>query len=294
MLTAKYILFPMNRLPPERRTQILTALVEGNSIRSTCRMTGAAKSTVLRLFEQVGEACAEHHDKIVRNVPAKTIQMDEIWSFCGAKSRNIPPEKRGYGRGDLWTWVALDPETKLVLSWLVGPRPAEAGEIIAEDLAGRLASRVQISTDAYNMYAPAIERAFGWGGADYAQLEKQYASAADPRSPERRYSPGICIGAKARWVMGNPVKSLVSTSHVERHNLTTRMQIRRFTRLTNGFSKKAENHAHAVALHMVHYNFCRLHGTLTKRNKGIHTTPGMEAGLADRVYKMSDLVLSLT
>ncbi|MCH7489710.1 MAG: IS1 family transposase [Gemmatimonadetes bacterium] len=284
----------MNRLSPQRRTQILTALVEGNSIRSTCRMTGAAKATVLRLLEQVGEACTEHHDKIVRNVPAKTIQMDEIWSFCGAKSRNVPPEQRGMGRGDLWTWVALDPETKLVLSWLVGPRSAEAGEIIAEDLAGRLANRVQISTDAYNMYAPAIERAFGWGGADYAQIEKQYASTADPRSPERRYSPGVCIGAKARWVMGKPVNSQISTSIVERKNLTLRMEVGRLRRLTLAFSKKAENHAHAVALHMVHYNFCRLHGTLTKRNKGIHTTPGMEAGLADRVYKMADLVLSLT
>ena len=284
----------MNRLSPARRTQILTALVEGNSIRSTCRMTGAAKATVLRLLEQVGEACADHHDQIVRNVPAKTIQMDEIWSFCGAKSRNVPPEKRGFGRGDIWTWVALDPETKLVLSWLVGPRSADAAEIIAQDLKDRLANRVQISTDGYNMYPPAIEGAFGWNGTDYAVLEKQYASAADPRSPERRYSPGVCIGAKASAVMGRPVKELVSTSIVERSNLTMRMQMRRFTRLTNGFSKKAENHAYAVALHMVHYNFCRVHGTLTKRNKGIHTTPAMEAGLADRVYKMSDLVLSLT
>ena len=285
----------MNRLSPQRRTQILTALVEGNSIRSTCRMTGAAKATVLRLLEQVGEACTEHHDKIVRNVPAKTIQMDEIWSFCGAKSRNVPPEQRGMGRGDLWTWVALDPETKLVLSWLVGPRSAEAGEIIAEDLAGRLANRVQISTDAYNMYAPAIERAFGWGGADYAQIEKQYASTADPRSPERRYSPGVCIGAKARWVMGKPVNSQISTSIVERKNLTLRMEVGRTTptRPPRLWWIRWLN-AHAVALHMVHYNFCRLHGTLTKRNKGIHTTPGMEAGLADRVYKMADLVLSLT
>ena len=284
----------MNRLSPERRAQILTALVEGASIRSTCRMTGAAKSTVLRLLEQVGEACADHHDQIVRNVPAKTIQMDEIWSFCGAKGRNIPPEQRGYGRGDLWTWVALDPETKLVLSWLVGPRSADAAVAITEDLKGRLANRVQISTDGYNMYPPAIEKAFGWYGTDYGMLEKKYASVADARSPERRYSPGVCIGAEATVVMGNPVRSTVSTSIVERSNLTMRMQMRRFTRLTNGFSKKAENHAHAVALHMVHYNFCRVHGTLTKRNKGIHTTPGMEAGLADRVYKMADLVLSLT
>ena len=175
-----------------------------------------------------------------------------------------------------------------------GPRSAEAAEIIADDLKNRLANRVQISTDGYNMYPPAIERAFGWNGADYAILEKQYASVADARSPERRYSPGVCIGAKPSWIMGSPVKEQVSTSIVERSNLTMRRQMRRFTRLTNGFSKKAENHAYAVALHMVHYNFCRVHGTLTKRNKGIHTTPGMEAGLADRVYKMSDLVLSLT
>ena len=294
MLSAKYILFSMNRLSPERRVQVLTALVEGSSVRSTCRMTGVAKSTVLRLLEQVGDACLDHHDKIVRNIPAKTIQMDEIWAFCGAKSRHVPPEQRGWGRGDVWTWVALDPETKLVLCWLVAPRSAEAGEAIAADLAQRLATRVQISTDGYVMYPPAIEKAFGWNGTDYGMLEKQYASAADPRSPERRYSPGVCIGAKATVVMGNPVEQLVSTSIVERSNLTMRMQMRRFTRLTNGFSKKAENHAHAVALHMVHYNFCRVHGTLTKRHKGIHTSPGMEAGLADRVYKMTDLVLSLT
>ena len=189
----------MNRLSPERRAQILTALVEGNSIRSTCRMTGAAKATVLRLLEQVGEACADHHDKIVRNVPARTVQMDEIWSFCGAKSRNIPPEKRGLGRGDLWTWVALDPETKLVLSWLVGPRSADAAEIIAQDLKDRLANRVQISTDGYNMYPPAIEGAFGWNGADHGVLEKQYASAADPRSPERRYSRGFASEPRPVW-----------------------------------------------------------------------------------------------
>ncbi len=284
----------MNKLSTTKRTQILTALVEGASIRSTCRMTGTAKSTVLRLLEQVGDACAEHHDKIVRNVPAKTIQMDEIWSFCGAKSRNVPPEKRGYSRGDLWTWVAMDPETKLVLSWLVGPRSAEAGEIIAEDLAGRLANRVQISTDGYNMYAPAIERAFGWNGADYAQLEKQYASAADPRSPERRYSPGICIGAKARWVMGEPVKEFVSTSIVERQNLTMRMQMRRFTRLTNGFSNEGREPRLRRGPPYGPLQLLPIHGTLTKRNKGIHTTPAMEAGLADRVYKMTDLVLSLT
>jgi len=273
----------MYRLTTEKRAEILTALVEGNSIRATCRMTGAAKGTVIRLLREIGEVCAAFHDERVRGVRASRVQCDEIWSFVSKKQRNVKPDD--VDAGDIWTWVALDQDTKLAISWLVGDRGPGAAAQFVGDLHERLASRVQLTTDGHGPYPPAIEGAFGWSGTDYAQLVKLYQSTPGPG-----YSPGRCIGARKEWVMGRPSFADVCTSHVERQNLTMRMQMRRFTRLTNGFSKKAENHAHAVALHFVAYNWCRVHQTLTKRAGGIHTTPAMAAGLTNRVWKLADLV----
>jgi IS1 family transposase len=276
----------MNRLSPERRTAVLKSLVEGNSILATCRITGTAKGTVLRLLAEIGEACARLHDENVRDIQASRVQCDEIWSYVAMKERNVSPEYRGRAEiGDVWTWVALDQDTKLCVSWLVGNRgPAAAAQFVG-DLQSRLATRVQLTTDGHHAYAPAVENAFGWGGTDYAQLVKLYQSAPGPG-----YSPGRCVGARKEWMMGRPKVEDVSTSHVERQNLTMRMQMRRFTRLTNGFSKKVENHRYAVALHFAWYNWCRPHRTLTKAGGGIHTTPAMAAGLTNRVWKLDDLV----
>jgi IS1 family transposase len=275
----------MNRLSQERRSQVLAALVEGNSIRATCRMTGVAKATVLRLLEEVGEACIGFHDRWVRNINARAVQADEIWSFVHTKERHMEPERRGYERGDAWTWTAIDADTKLVISWLVGSRSAESCRTFMADLADRLENRIQLTTDGLKWYRTVAEEVFGWGGCDFAQLEKQYMA-----SETGRYSPPIVTGVKTRWVMGRPKTKDISTSYVERQNLTMRMHMRRFTRLTNGFSKKLANHIYAVALHYVYYNFMRPRATLTRQNKGVQTSPAMAAGLADRVYKMSDLV----
>jgi IS1 family transposase len=278
----------MNKLTPERRTAIIQALVEGNSIRATCRMTGAAKGTVLRLVEEIGEACYRLHDRTVRNIKAKRLQADEIWSFCHAKARNVPAHLEGKpGVGDLWTWVALDADTKLAITYLVGPRGQDEAQVFMRDLVSRLANRVQLTTDGFRPYLTAVEKAFGWNGVDYAQLVKVYGRDS---GDDRGYSPAECIGAEKKWIMGKPDLRHVSTSFAERQNLTMRMQMRRFTRLTNAFSKKAENHAHAVALHFAHYNFCRVHQTLTHRANGIHRTPAMAAGLTDRVWKVADLL----
>src|SRR5256885_2489861 len=281
----------MNRLPAERRARVVWALVEGNSIRATCRLTGTAKGTVLSLLAEIGEACHRLHDRTVRNIKARKIQCDEIWSFCHAKARNVPARLEGKpGIGDLWTWVALDADTKLAISYLVGQRDTGEGTVFMRDLVSRLANRVQLTTDGFPGYLKAVEEAFGWNGVDYAMLVKLYGAGHEM---DRGYSPPVCTGCIKTWVMGRPDESNVSTSYVERQNLTMRMQMRRLTRLTNAFSKKAENHAHAVALHFAHYNFCRPHQTLTKRARGIYRTPAMAAGLTDRVWTVADIVALL-
>ena len=281
----------MNRLSAERRTAVIKALVEGNSIRATCRMTGTAKGTVLRLIAEMGEACEAFHDRTVRNIKAKRLQADEIWSFCHAKARNVPAHLEGKpGIGDLWTWVVLDADTKLAISYLVGQRDQGEATVFMRDLVSRLIGRAQLTTDGFPGYLKAVEEAFGWNGVDYAMLIKIYGAGHEV---DRGYSPPVCVGAEKHWIMGKPNRAHVSTSFVERQNLTMRMQMRRFTRLTNAFSKKAANHAHAVALHFVHYNFCRPHQTLTRAAKGVYRTPAMVAGLTNRVWTVADIVALL-
>lgn len=283
MLDWSSIMVSMNRLANEDRTRILACLVEGNSIRSTCRMTGFAKGTVLKFVAEIGEACEAFHDERVRGVNSKRIQADEIWSFCYAKDKNLPDHMRGQdGVGSVWTWTAIDSDTKLMVSWHVGSRDADSARWFMQDLASRLAGRVQLTTDGHHVYERAVESAFGWN-VDYAQLVKVYGN---PREGENRYSPGVCLGADKNSIIGRPSLGHVSTSHVERSNLTMRMGMRRFTRLTNAFSKKFANTRAAVALHFVHYNFCRVHKTL-------RVTPAMEAGLANHVWELSEIVALL-
>ena len=271
----------MNTLNVERQIQVISALVEGNSIRATVRMTGVAKDTVIKLLANVGRACAEYQDNALRNLPCKRIQCDEIWSFCYAKEKNVPEELRGkFGYGDVWTWTALCAETKIVPCWLVGSRSAQYANRFIADLASRLASRVQLTTDGYRVYLDAVENAFG-SEVDYAMLVKLYGN--DPRETEARYSPAQCIGAIATPIIGNPDKRHISTSYAERQNLTMRMQMRRFTRLTNGFSKKVENHQHALALYFMYYNFSRIHQSL-------RVTPAMAAGVSDHVWELREIV----
>ena len=279
----------MYQLSLDQRARIIGAICEGNSIRATCRLTGAAKGTVLRLLAEVGAACQDFHDETVRAITASRVQCDEIWSFCHAKARNVTPAKIGQA-GDLWTWVALDQDSKLAISFLVADRGQEAATFFAHDLASRLANRIQLTTDGHSAYLAAIAAAFHYD-VDYAMLVKRYGAA--PTEDARRYSPPICTGATRTWVSGNPRIADVSTSHVERQNLTMRMQSRRYTRLTNGFSKKAENHAYATALYFMHYNFCRVHQTLTRQAKGIHRTPAMAAGLTNRAWTVTDLLMLL-
>lgn len=270
----------MNKLTQAKRVQIISALVEGNSIRATCRMTGVAKGTVLKLLVDLGKACASYQDRTLRNLPCKQIQCDEIWSFCYAKEKNVPEEMRGtLGFGDVWTWTAIDADSKLIVSYLVGGRSAEYAKKFIDDLASRLAHRVHLTTDGHKAYLQAVEGAFG-ADVDYAVLEKIYA--APPREGQARYSPAECCGTRKIKVKGNPDMRQASTSFVERQNLTMRMSMRRMTRLTNAFSKKIENQAHAVALHFMHYNFCRIHQTL-------RVTPAMEAGIADHVWSLEEL-----
>lgn len=263
----------MNRLPIERRVAVISALVEGCSIRSTVRMTGVAKNTVAKLLVDVGGACLAFQDRVMQNLTCARVECDEIWSF-------VPVERTGdYGIGDVWTWVAIDADTKLVPSWLVGLRNADDATFFVRDLAGRLANRVQLTTDGLRLYINAVQAAFG-DGIDYVILHKVYGL---PQGNETRYSPPQCIGCETRPVSGNPDPAHVSTSYVERQNLTMRMKMRRFTRLTNAFSKKIENHECAVALHFMHYNFGRVHQTLK-------TTPAMAAGVADHRWTIEEIV----
>lgn len=243
-------------------------------------MTGVAKGTILTLLENVGTACAEFHNHAVRNVKSRRIQCDEIWQFCYAKQKNVPVDKKGeFGYGDTWTWTAVDADSKLVISYLISTTDAGSAHHFTQDVASRLVNRVQLTTDGYKVYLDAVEGAFG-ADIDYATLTKIYGAAPEA---ERRYSPSVCLGATAATITGDPNQKHISTSYVERHNLTMRMSMRRFPRLTNGFSKKVGNLRHAVALYAVNYNFCRVHQTL-------RVTPGMEAGLTDHLWTVEDIV----
>lgn len=270
----------MNKLPLSKRAQILGLLVEGMSLRATSRVADCAYNTVLKFVADIGEACANFQDMTLRDLPCKRIQCDEIWSFVGAKQKNVPVELQGsFGIGDTWTWTAICADTKLVAAWMVGNRSAEAANVFIGDLAGRLAGRVQLTTDGHRVYVNAIENAFA-GDIDYAMLVKTYGEG--PQSPERKYSPSQFVKAEKKEINGNPDMAHVSTSYVERQNLTMRMSMRRFTRLTNGFSKKVENHEHAIALHFMHYNFGRIH-------KSLRVTPAMQAGIADHVWSLEEI-----
>lgn len=270
----------MNKLDTADRVRVIAALVEGNSIRATVRMTGVAKNTIVKLLADLGAACEAYHDQHVRNINAKRIQCDEIWSFVYAKQKNVPADKRGeFGVGDVWTWTALEADTKLIVGYMVGLRDVGYATEFMKDVASRLANRVQLTTDGHKAYMQAVEGAFGFD-VDYAQLVKLYGPETGGQG---RYSPPVCIGTRHSLVYGAPDRNHVSTSYVERQNLTMRMSMRRFTRLTNAFSKKVENHAHMVALHFMHYNFCRVHQTL-------RVTPAMAAGLADHVWEIEELV----
>lgn len=253
-------------------------LVEGMSLRAITRLTGQSINTVTKLLVDVGMACAEYQDRTNRGLKCKRIQCDEIWAFCYAKEKNIPAEKKGqFGYGDVWTWTAIDADTKLVPSFMVGNRDARSARMFIDDLASRLASRVQLTSDGLKVYLEAVEGAFG-SEIDYAQLIKTYES----NQTETRYSPAVCTSCEPKPVMGHPDPKHISTSFVERQNLTMRMGMRRFTRLTNAFSKKVENHAYQVALHFMHYNFARIHKTL-------RVTPAMEAGIADHVWSLEEI-----
>ena len=272
----------MNRLSREKQARVVGALVEGNSINAAVRMTSVAKHTILKLLADLGTACAEYQDRTFQNLKCKRIQCDEIWQFCYAKEKNVPAEKKGkFGYGDVWTWVAIDADTKLIPSFMLGNRDGRTANMFIDDLRPRLASRVQLTTDGHRAYLDAVEGAFG-ADVDYAQLIKIYGASQE----ETRYSPAECIGCETKVIQGKPDMDHVSTSYVERQNLTMRMGMRRFTRLTNGFSKKVENHAYAVAIHYMHYNFCRIHSTL-------RVTPAMEAGITDHVWTVKEMLTAV-
>jgi IS1 family transposase len=270
----------MNKLSTEKRAQILHLLCEGNSIRAVTRLTGVSKNTVTKLLIDAGKACAAYHDEHVRNVEAKRVQVDEIWSFTYAKQKNVSNAKAApEDAGDTWTWTAIEADTKLIISYLVGGRDSEYAKVFMDDLRDRISNRVQLTSDGHKAYLEAVEGAFG-GDVDYAQLIKLYGNAPD--SAKGRYSPAECTGIKKTRIEGNPDPKHVSTSYVERQNLTMRMHMRRFTRLTNAFSKKIENHSYAVALHFMYYNFVRIHQKL-------RMSPAMAAGVTDRLWEISDI-----
>ena len=270
----------MNKLPFQTRLDILHMLCEDSSMRAISRIKDVSFNTVAKLLVDAGTACALFHDQAVRHVTTKKIQCDEIWAFCYAKQQHVPIAKKPVeGAGDVWTWTAIDADTKLIVSWLVGNRDGETAAVFINDLKTRLANRVQLTTDGHKAYLEAVETAFG-ADIDYAMLIKLYGQSDDP---ERRYSPAECIGIEKRPITGAPANEDISTSYVERHNLTTRMCIRRFTRLTNAFSKKLENHGHALALYYVFYNFVRIHKTL-------RMSPAMAAGVSQTLWSMDDIV----
>jgi IS1 family transposase len=270
-----------NIISTAKKVAVISALVEGCSIRSASRMTGVSKGAVLRLLVSVGNACQAYQDATIRNVPAKRIQVDEIWSFCYAKQKNVTLEMAEERvAGDVWTFTAIDADTKLVISWLVGRRDAGCAAEFLQDVAGRLKNRIQLTTDGHKMYLTAVPDAFG-SSIDYAQLVKVYGN--DPAEGQTRYSPAQCLGTQRIEVIGDPDKEHISTSYVERQNLNMRMNMRRFTRLTNAFSKKIENHVAMIALFHMHYNFARVHQTL-------RVTPAMEAGISSHVWSIHEIV----
>jgi IS1 family transposase len=271
----------MNKLPLDKRVQILSMLVEGSSMRSVSRVLDVSINTVARYVELAGKACDAFHNRSVHDVQAKRVQADEIWSFYYAKKINAPRTKVGPDKsGDIWTWTALDSDSKMILTWFVGDRTPHSAREFMRDLATRIKGEFQLTTDGLIYYPQAVAAAFE-KGVNYAQLVKHYAETAS-RDPERRYSPAVCTGAKKTPVIGNPNPKDISTSHVERSNLQMRMSVRRMTRLTNAFSKKFENHCHALALYFVWYNWVRIHTTL-------RTTPAMAAGLTHKLMEMADI-----
>jgi IS1 family transposase len=281
----------MNRLSTEKRAQIIGSLVEGNSIRATVRMTGAAKNTVTKLLVDLGGACSEYQDRVLRDLDCTSLQCDEMWGFCYAKQRNVPDEHKGtFGYGDVWTWVAIDAETKLVPTWLVGERNLGDCWTFIADLRDRMAGPVQISTDAHATYRGVIPLVFAPSeDVDWAQVIKEYRTT---QVAPGRYSPPVCTGVRTRVRLGDPDPERISTSYVERQNLSMRMGMRRFTRLTNAFSKKVENLAHAVGLHYMHYNFARPHSSLIQgdgNGKRTRRTPAMAADVADHVWSLSEI-----
>ncbi len=274
----------MNQLPLSTRTTILNLLCEGNSLRSTSRITGCSINTVTKLLVDAGKACQDFHDKTVKNIASKRIECDEIWSFVYAKQANLPFEEQMNENsevGDIWTWVGMDADSKLIVSWFVGNRDADSANEFMYDVASRLSNRVQLTTDGFKPYLQAVDNAFSFK-VDYAQLIKMYG-APSGKEAERKYSPAECTGTKRRRITGQPDMKFASTSYVERQNLTMRMHMRRFTRLTNAFSKKLENHCHAIALHFVYYNFLKVHKTL-------RVTPAMEAGLTQDIWTAEDII----
>ncbi|MDZ4863903.1 MAG: IS1 family transposase [Gemmatimonadota bacterium] len=275
----------MNKLTDAKRAAIVKALVEGNSIRATCRLTGAAKATVLKLLVEVGEFCDGYQNFRLRQLSAVRVEADEIWAFVGAKQQRAVRA----GDGDIWTFTAIDADSKLMISWLVGARTVENASAFMQDLRSRMTRKIQLTTDGHSMYETAVRSAFNWDEVDRAMLVKEYGQT-EGVDGSRRYSPAVCTGATKVRKIGRPDVDLVSTSYIERSNLTLRMQQRRFTRLTNAFSKKAENHARAVSLYFMYYNFCRAHQTLTKANGGVHTSPVMAAGLTTHIWKIEEIL----
>jgi len=275
----------MNKLSSQKRRAVVACLVEGNSLRATSRMTGVSLNTVTKLLTDLGTVCSIQMDSLMRDLYCERVECDEIWTFVGAKAKNIKPDKRERGWGDAWTWVAMDPGSKVVITYRIGPRDSVEAHAFMHDLASRLRYRVQLTTDGFRPYLRAVQSAFQ-DDIDYAMLVKLYGTDQDSRKPERRYSPGVCIEAIPQTVTGDPDPDYISTSFIERQNLTMRMGMRRFTRLTNAFSKKVENHAAAISLHFMHYNFCRVHGTLG-------TTPAVAAGVVFDRWTIDDLVALL-
>ena len=269
--------YDMNKLSKKKRAKIIQMLVEGSSLRSISRIEDVSINTVSKLLVEAGAACAEYHDKAVRGMRSQHVQLDEIWQFCYAKEQNVPFAKAAPDwSGDAWTWTALDSESKMIVSFVTGDRSMTTALVFLDDLKSRLADRIQLTSDGHGVYLGAVERVFG-ADVDFAQLVKLYGQPEGETATESRYSPGECTGTKKKRVVGNPDPALISTSYVERHNLTMRMSMRRFTRLTNAFSKKIDNHAAALALYFVFYNFCRIHKTL-------RMTPAMAAGISNTLH----------
>ncbi len=273
----------MNQLPTHLRAQIARCLAEGVSMRATSRLCDVNMSAVVKLLRDLGPACSAYQDKVFNNLKCRRLQCDEIWSFVGCKEKNVTDEKKSAGQGDCWTWTALDAETKLIPCWFVGTRDGGAAYHFIHDLKARLANRVQLTTDGHKAYLQAVEDAFGTE-IDYAMLNKVYGPA--PEGPQQRYSPALCMGAKKAVITGAPEFAHISTSYVERSNLTIRMSNRRFTRLTNAFSKKLESHENMLAISFMFYNFCRIHTTL-------RVTPAMEAGVSDHVWEAEEVIALL-